>query len=325
MKNKLFVLSKVAAGVALLALICRLVFIDADTQAYAYYTIDIEHYTVFCIDFLANTAVLLFFIAIAATSKKTALAGYVGISSSVSYILANILHLSSHLIWENREKLAEAPDFAYYESSESLLELAKEANSAWYVGNMFTNLGFLLLAIAVAALLVQMKNHGFFRVSVFLILLSLIQIQISQYFPIWPAHDAFESSEQYYDAIEDVEETRAKLNYFVNILISSTIILAMIAWPRQIDKTAATEPVPVPPVPVPPTPVPPSPVPPALLKASTQTAVAETAPAAEEAVPVNEEGAPADDGVAIEIDAKKSEIEQLKAEIERIKEQLNKA
>ena len=319
MKNKLFVLSKVAAGVALLALICRLVFIDADTQAYAYYTIDIEHYTVFCIDFLSNIAALLFFIAIATASRKTALAGYVGISSSVSYILANILHLSSHLIWENREKLAEAPDFAYYESHESLLELAKEANSAWYVGNMFTNLGFLLLAIAVAALLVQMKNHGFFRVSVFLILLSLIQTNISNYFPIWPAYDAFENSEQYYDAIKDVEETRAKLNYFANILISSAIILAMIAWPRQIDKTATTEPVPVPPVPVTPTPVPP-----ALLKANTQTAVAETAPAAEEAVPVNEEDAPADDGVAIEIDAKKSEIEQLKAEIERIKEQLNK-
>ena len=320
MKNKLFVLSKVAAGVALLALICRLVFIDADTQAYAYYTIDIEHYTAFCIYFLSNIAALLFFIAIAAASRKTALAGYVGISSSVSYILANILHLSSRLIWENREKLAEDPDFAYYESSESLLELAKEANNAWYVGNMFTNLGFILLAIAVTALLVQMKNHGFFRVSVFLILLSLIQIQISQYFPIWPTYDAFESSEDYHNAVEDVEEIRAILNYFANILISSTIILAMIAWPRQIDKTAATEPVPVPPVPVPPTPVPP-----ALLKASTQTAVAETAPAAEEAVPVNEEDAPADDGVAIEIDAKKSEIEQLKAEIERIKEQLNKA
>lgn len=319
MKNKLFVLSKVAAGVALLALICRLVFIDADTQAYAYYTIDIEHYTVFCIDFLANTAVLLFFIAIAATSKKTALAGYVGISSSVSYILANILHLSSRLIWENREKLAEDPDFAYYESRESILELAKEANNAWYVGNMFTNLGYILFVVAIAMLLIQMKNHGFFRVSVFLILLSLIQIQISQYFPIWPTYDAFENSEQYYDAIEDVEETRAKMNYFANILISSTIILAMIAWPRQIDKTAATEPVPVPPVPVPPTPVPP-----ALPKASTQTAVAETAPAAEETVPVNE-GAVHADEVATEIDSKKSEIEQLKAEIERIKEQLNKA
>lgn len=320
MKNKLFVLSKVAAGVALLALICRLVFIDADTQAYAYYTIDIEHYTVFCIDFLSNIAVLLFFIAIATASRKTALAGYVGISSSVSYILANILHLSSHLIWENREKLAEAPDFAYYESNESLLELAKEANSAWYVGNMFTNLGFILLVVAIAILLIQMKNHGFFRVTAFIVLLSMIQTQIIQYFPIWPTYDAFESSEDYHNAVEDVEEIRAMLNYFANILISSTIILAMIAWPRQIDKTAATEPVPVPPVPVPPTPVPP-----ALLKASTQTAVAETVPAAEEAVPVNEEDAPADDGVAIEIDAKKSEIEQLKAEIERIKEQLNKA
>lgn len=319
MKNKLFVLSKVAAGVALLALICRLVFIDADTQAYAYYTIDIEHYTVFCIDFLSNVAALLFFIAIAAASRKTALAGYVGISSSVSYILANILHLSSRLIWENREKLTEDPDFAYYESNESLLELAKEANSAWYVGNMFTTLGFLLLIIAAAVLLVQMKNHGFFRVSVFLILLSLIQIQISKYFPIWPTDDAFESYDHYHDAIEDVEETRMKLNYFANILISSAIILAMIAWPRQIDKTAATEPVPVPPVPAPPTPVPP-----ALLKASTQTAVAETVPAAEEAVPVNE-GAVHADEVATEIDSKKSEIEQLKAEIERIKEQLNKA
>lgn len=319
MKNKLFVLSKVAAGVALLALICRLVFIDADTQAYAYYTIDIEHYTVFCIDFLSNIAALLFFIAIATASRKTALAGYMGIFSSVSYILANILHLSSRLIWENREKLTEDPDFAYYESNESLLELAKEANSAWYVGNMFTTLGFLLLIIAAAVLLVQMKNHGFFRVSVFLILLSLIQIQISKYFPIWPTDDAFESYDHYHDAIEDVEETRMKLNYFANILISSAIILAMIAWPRQIDKTAATEPVPVPPVPAPPTPVPP-----ALLKASTQTAVAETVPAAEEAVPVNE-GAVHADEVATEIDSKKSEIEQLKAEIERIKEQLNKA
>lgn len=320
MKNKLFVLSKVAAGVALLALICRLVFIDADIQAYAYYTLDIEHYTVFCIDFLANIAALLFFIAIATASRKTALAGYVGISSSVSYILANILHLSSRLIWENREKLAEDPDFAYYESRESILELAKEANNAWYIGNMFANLGFILLVVAIAMLLIQMKNHGFFRVSVFLILLSLIQIQISKYFPIWPTYDAFESSEDYHNAVEDVEEIRAMLNYFANILILSTIILAMIAWPRQIDKTAATEPVPVPPVPVPPTPVQP-----ALLKASTQTAVAETVPAAEEAVPVNEEGAPADDGAAIGIDAKKSEIEQLKAEIERIKEQLNKA
>lgn len=319
MKNRLFVLSKVAAGVALLALICRLVFIDADTQAYAYYTIDIEHYTVFCIDFLSNIAALLFFIAIATASRKTALAGYMGIFSSVSYILANILYLSSRLIWENREKLAEDPDFAYYESSESLLELAKEANSAWYIGNMFTSLGFLLLVIAAAVLLAQMKNHGFFRVSALLVLLSMISAQVIQYFPIWPAYDAFENSEQYYDAIEDVEETRAKLNYFVNILISSTIILAMIAWPRQIDKTAVVEPAPVPPVPAPPTPVPP-----ALPKASTQTAVAETVPAAEEAVPVNEGVVHADE-VATEIDSKKSEIELLKAEIERIKEQLNKA
>ncbi len=320
MKNKLFVLSKVAAGVALLAMLCKLVFIDPETPSFDHYTADIDHYAVFGLDITANIAVLLFFIAVAAASRKTALAGYMGIFSSASYIMANILNISSRLIWENREKMAEDPDFAYYESRESILELAKEANNAWYIGNMFTSLGFLLLVIAAAVLLAQMKNHGFFRVSALLVLLSMISARVIQYFPIWPAYDAFEYSEQYYDAIEDVEETRAKLNYFVNILISSTIILAMIAWPRQIDKTAVAEPAPVPPVPVPP-----APVQPALLKASTQTAVAETVPAAEEAVPVNEEGTPADDGAAIGIDAKKSEIEQLKAEIERIKEQLNKA